>query len=297
MGFLVVLAGFLLYRVGTVMKINMGSANIFSASGLSSTLKEDFDSTDSDKDGLTDAEEVFFQTDPFNPDTDGDGFKDGEEIASGCSPVVPRPGDCVGVTSAEPTNLTSMVSNYLAGGLYTGDLKNPGSNPNFDQNIDKIKTQVFLDFEERFADKISILDLKIIDDNSDGSVENYLSGVSAILDKSLLRPPQDQINEIKTALNLYTISPNQNNVIFSDLSSLFTRVTKDLINLNVPSDWKDLHLRLANSTDRFATIYKFISDPVSDPIANVLSVEKFITEFSNAQSIINEYQVRAVNTE
>lgn len=35
---------------------------------------------DSDGDGLTDAEEAKYGTDPFNPDTDGDGLKDGDEV-------------------------------------------------------------------------------------------------------------------------------------------------------------------------------------------------------------------------
>lgn len=39
------------------------------------------DSTDSDKDGLTDVYEIhFYQTDPKNPDTDGDKLSDGDEI-------------------------------------------------------------------------------------------------------------------------------------------------------------------------------------------------------------------------
>lgn len=37
--------------------------------------------TDSDKDGLSDYDELnVYKTDPFNPDTDGDGLKDGEEV-------------------------------------------------------------------------------------------------------------------------------------------------------------------------------------------------------------------------
>jgi hypothetical protein len=35
---------------------------------------------DNDNDGLTDAQEADFKTDPFNPDTDGDGLFDGEEV-------------------------------------------------------------------------------------------------------------------------------------------------------------------------------------------------------------------------
>ena len=43
---------------------------------------------DSDNDGLTDAQEKFYTTDPNKPDTDGDGFWDGQEIASGRNPII-----------------------------------------------------------------------------------------------------------------------------------------------------------------------------------------------------------------
>lgn len=45
---------------------------------------------DSDNDGLTDAEEALYGTDPFNPDSDGDGFTDGEEVAAGTDPNDPN---------------------------------------------------------------------------------------------------------------------------------------------------------------------------------------------------------------
>lgn len=49
---------------------------------------------DSDKDGLSDYEEIFrFNTDPFAVDSDGDGFNDGVEIASGYDPLDPSPAD------------------------------------------------------------------------------------------------------------------------------------------------------------------------------------------------------------
>jgi hypothetical protein len=45
--------------------------------------------TDADADGLTDADESKYGTDPQNPDTDGDGFRDGEEADSGYNPAGP----------------------------------------------------------------------------------------------------------------------------------------------------------------------------------------------------------------
>lgn len=42
---------------------------------------------DADNDGLTNAEEKKYGTDPLNPDTDGDGYKDGEEVKAGYNPL------------------------------------------------------------------------------------------------------------------------------------------------------------------------------------------------------------------
>lgn len=43
--------------------------------------------TDPDGDGLTDAEEVIYHTDPLNADTDHDSFFDGDEVINGYSPL------------------------------------------------------------------------------------------------------------------------------------------------------------------------------------------------------------------
>lgn len=43
-------------------------------------------SSDTDNDGLTDAQEFTYGTDPENPDTDGDGYLDADEVASGYDP-------------------------------------------------------------------------------------------------------------------------------------------------------------------------------------------------------------------
>ena len=54
------------------------------------SLGTDADSTDTDGDGLFDYEEVkTYHTDPLNPDTDGDGYLDGEEVQGGYNPNGP----------------------------------------------------------------------------------------------------------------------------------------------------------------------------------------------------------------
>jgi len=44
--------------------------------------------TDSDSDGLTDAQEIKLGTDPFKADTDGDGYTDDQELAAGYDPLI-----------------------------------------------------------------------------------------------------------------------------------------------------------------------------------------------------------------
>ena len=48
---------------------------------------------DPDNDGLPNAEEIVWGTDPENPDTDGDGFTDGEEVLNNHNPTVAGPND------------------------------------------------------------------------------------------------------------------------------------------------------------------------------------------------------------
>ena len=45
------------------------------------------DQNDADQDGLSDALELKFKTDPLNPDSDNDGYKDGEEVSWGYDPL------------------------------------------------------------------------------------------------------------------------------------------------------------------------------------------------------------------
>jgi len=66
---------------------------------------------DTDGDGLTDAEEEFYGTDPNNPDTDGDGFSDFEEIVAGTDPLDPL---------SYPRSEGRLLTVYFIGALVVG---------------------------------------------------------------------------------------------------------------------------------------------------------------------------------
>jgi hypothetical protein len=66
-----------------------GVYRITEGEGIETIFAPDDDGTDSDGDGLTDAEEAELGSDPNNPDSDGGGASDGEEVAAGTDPLDP----------------------------------------------------------------------------------------------------------------------------------------------------------------------------------------------------------------
>lgn len=79
---------------------------------------------DSDFDGLTNADETLWGTNPNTQDTDGDGYKDGEEVAANHNPTIPGPNDKLPeLTSSTPAQ-TSFDSFFADNVDLTGGKKN-----------------------------------------------------------------------------------------------------------------------------------------------------------------------------
>lgn len=89
---------------------------------------------DTDKDGLDDIEESYWNTDFQNPDSDEDGFLDGEEVTSGHDPLKQGPDDLLS-TILRPQNLSDKVSSLVLGGLAEGSLKQNNTNRNASVNL------------------------------------------------------------------------------------------------------------------------------------------------------------------
>lgn len=68
-------------------------------------------STDTDLDGLSDAMEIIYGSDPLRNDTDGDGFLDGQEVTAGYDPLAPGKAR---LTDRKNPSLTVQYINWLA---------------------------------------------------------------------------------------------------------------------------------------------------------------------------------------
>jgi len=92
----------------------------------SETIK--LQTTDTDKDGLSDYDEIYvYKTSPFLEDSDSDGFSDKQEVSNGTDPNCPQ-GQTCRATDFTPTATTTatsdLVSSDLTSALDTTDTAN-----------------------------------------------------------------------------------------------------------------------------------------------------------------------------
>lgn len=264
---------------------------------------------DSDQDGLSDAEEVAYGTDPHNSDTDSDGYSDGTEIKSGYDPLKPAPGDKL--MSSESTvaekisnnenkdinseNLTSDLSNKIANLVASEEAGSEGV------SMDSINSLI----EESLAGNVSLdtlpeisdSDIKIKKQDYSGygkdkqarkmkeDNEEYLSAIFYIMANSLPHSisSKDDIaafsDEVLNKIPAVISSPVGLNY-FNDLANRGQEMLDKLSEIEVPIDLLDLHkdgLRLALYSVSLKD--KVIID-TNDPIASIVSlsgVENVIT--------------------
>ncbi len=114
---------FLSFKIGNVRRTYV--LKDFYVSNFSAPADSPVDEVDTDSDGLSDADEAVWGTDPRNPDTDGDGYSDGMEVRlvkrgvplhptvidPGCSPaLIHVDSDCDGIWDCDEQLLGSNAA-------------------------------------------------------------------------------------------------------------------------------------------------------------------------------------------
>ena len=264
---------------------------------------------DPDHDGLTNAEEKLYGTNPNNPDTDGDGYSDGVEVRGGYDPLKAAPGDKImpdkvgsttGDSAVSADNLTQKVSKEIAT-IVQDSQKNPSTDgsssvsieqinaaaqnalsgnqdtvvlPDVDMSTIKIKKQ---SFGKLTGDKKKA---KIKQD-----VQDYVTQLTYIFATNAPKP-------ITTEDDLSSFSDEATNKILSALSSGNTsyletlsqngdKILDQIKDVEVPPQMLDVHIK-AIQLAKYASSLKgeLNVDPNQDPL-------KMITALSKTQGLLS----------
>ena len=225
---------------------------------LSGSVLEAVDQ-DADKDGLTNREESYWNTDFQNPDTDGDGFLDGEEVASGHDPMVSGPNDQLNNSK----NITAGLTELIAAGIYAQDLKPGVDNKKYDQAVNDLSLAVLDDFYRTQTDSKKI-PLDIVGSSKE-SQKKYLEILAKSIKENILDFPE-KINANQT--------PDQQPEFFLNKSRQYRKSYEDLAKIPVPKNWEAVHRTILSILNRLAVNYIFIGSYEADPIKGFLAINE-----------------------
>jgi hypothetical protein len=280
---------------------------------------------DSDQDGLSDAEEQVYSTDPHNPDTDGDGYSDGAEIASGYNPLIPAPNDKI--LTPKTTQNNSLTSNTTdstednASSTITapGDDQNKtnelsqqvtnliqtksASNQNINvDDLDNIVNQLTSSSSNINFEDLPAIDKKTIKikeqnysknekaEKEKQDVEQYLIAVSYIM--TINSPYKitslDDINKFsQEVLSQAAIFSNNSSSTsyFENLADKGSDALKQLNDVEVPEDMVDLHIKGLQLMTYAVSLKDKYKVDKSDPVSSIFA----LSEVKNLMSLGRDY--------
>ncbi|OGN28323.1 MAG: hypothetical protein A2941_02190 [Candidatus Yanofskybacteria bacterium RIFCSPLOWO2_01_FULL_49_17] len=221
---------------------------------------------DPDHDGLTNAEEVLWNTDPFNSDTDGDGFKDGEETASGHNPLVPGPDDLI-----NSDNLTEQLANLTVAGLVAGEL-NPASG-NYEQTLADITSSVADSAKYLFNKQVDAGLLNIIPGNSDSN-NIYVRTVSHLVQR-FSDAFGEQLNRLIDDLNTTGSKgfTGEMKDYYSRQAEILDALFNDALSMPVTRPFSSFHTGFAALVMQLKSIDEAMADGDKDTVKATLALQ------------------------
>lgn len=271
LGISLLIAGFLVVRIGLYFKNSAVSISFPSVKGVSSPSSEDnLSIKDSDHDGIPDMNEAYYRTDPFNQDTDGDGYRDGEEIASAFNPTRADEGE---KKNTELANITGTLTQRFVSGIYAGDL-NPrnGKGTEYNTGVDYLALATIDDALGKINQEIDNNSI-LTTDSSKASQEEYLKNIAGVLEGPFLNAFMQQPQVLNQALSLAAGGQfEQANQIFSDYNLKFTQAYTGLLATPAPDNWVDFHKHLLNFFQKIALEYDYATKWQDDPMLALTAV-------------------------
>jgi hypothetical protein len=264
-----------------------------------------FKAVDTDKDGLTDWEEVLWKTDPKNPDTDGDKTPDGEEITLGRNPLIPNtagpgkePNDKVdpeviasnAKDEEEWNNLNEtqkfsrlLFSDYIA--VQPAD----GTTLTTDQTNQLIANSIANIPDKQLEQKYITKDIKTIDNPTSEDILSYSLKIDAVLNNDIKNYAFKEVsivNEYLTKNDPKILQGIDKIIVF------YQKTAEGIINTETPQEVVDSQLLLANSIYNFSSLAKDLRAMDENPLMTIVSMGKYgqvMKNFTQAVDNINLY--------
>ena len=290
---LMLMAGFVVVRA-----VFLISKHLNVAIAKPTPIEVDYqDTNDWDNDGLSNSDESYWNTDPYNPDTDGDGFLDGEEVLSGFDPLKSSEGKTDDSLSEKSrlitSNLTEGVANLLVGGLFSGDLKRTADDATFGKSIDNIAVAAISDTLAVLEGiEVSGDDFMVVE-NSQENKENYVKKITEITEGELLDVIMKQPGDINR-LFVYSPdifnNPNSNEIktVFLEHANTYQKAYLGLMATPVPQDALELHKNILTMIKKIETHYRSIALSGQDPLKMLIVMSNLQTIYIEAQSVLNK---------
>lgn len=289
---LVLAAGFAVFRILFLFSRQL---DIAGARHLPVEVEYD-ESNDYDHDGLSNTDEAYWNTDPFNPDTDGDGFLDGEEVLSGRDPAdsaIAGNDSLAERSKLMVANLTTGVADLVVAGLAAGDLKKTADDQTFTAAVDRISLAAIYDALD-VLENISLQDeiFKIVEPTKENQ-QDYINKISEIIEDKLMsimmRQPQEFNRFFVSAPDIFD-NPNQTKIKNTYLShaSKFQESYQELFEYPVPRNLIETHKEALLIIKKIEMHFRSIALSNDDPLKMMVVIANLQTIYVEAQPILNK---------
>jgi len=226
--------------------------------------------TDSDGDGLPDWQEKLIGTDPYSADTDKDGVSDGEEVVRNKNPLVKGPDDALDdKESRSEWASKDILSAYIG---QDGALK-PGTDP---ETIAKNIILQGMDISYKVYTDSDI----IIDSAADPKEYGNLAGeliANNFFETNVLAVFQILLSTDNPAIASQLDEPIVN----------FENIRDGLLELSIPEALSSAHLDMINNFDRLATDLQLMQSVVNDPIGGTAGLKAYLTDAETIETNID----------
>lgn len=227
--------------------------------------------TDNDGDGLPDWQEKLIGTDPYSADTDKDGVSDGEEVVRNKNPLIKGPDDVLDSKETRSEWASrDILSAYIG---QDGSLKN-GADPEI---VAKKIISQGMDISYKIYKDSDIL----IDKTA--SAKEYGNLAGEIIANNFFETNVLAIFQILLSTDNPAISSQLDEPITS-----FENIRDGLLELHIPTTLSSAHLAIINNFERLSTDLRLMQSVVNDPIGGTAGLKAYLADAEAIETNIDK---------